>query len=189
MLRSTLLNSPAMNRRFLTNVRFVESEDAQFIVDLRSNQNLNQHISKTAPDVKAQRQWILKYKEREMSGEEFYFVICHDEQDLGVVRMYDFKDGSFCWGSWIILPSRPSGLVTFSAVMIYEMGFDALGFNQSHFDVRLENKRVIDFHLRSGAEPTKRDDVDQFFVFPKSKWPRFKENCVTQIHAHRIAKS
>lgn len=70
-------------------------------------------------------------------------------------------------GSWIILPTRPPGLVTFSAVLIYEMGFDCLNFAQSHFDVRLENRKVIDFHLRSGAEPTESNDLDQFFVFPR----------------------
>ena len=186
MNREALLRSPAMDDEFFSNVRFVEPEDAEFICGLRSDKNLNEHISKTAPDVDAQREWIENYKVREVAGEEFYFVIRHQLRDYGVVRMYDFKENSFCWGSWIILPSRPSGLVTYSAIMIYEMGFDILGFDQSHFDVRLENTRVIDFHLRSGAEPTVRDEVDQYFAFSKGAWSKFRAASTEKIKTHRM---
>lgn len=186
MRRKELLKSPSMDDAFLTHVRFVVPDDAEFICKLRSDPNLNQHISKSSAAVEHQRTWIENYKEREEEGEEFYFVIRHQDKDLGVVRMYDFKENSFCWGSWIILPSRPSGLVTFSAVMIYEMGFDSLGFEQSHFDVRIENEKVINFHKRSGAEPTTRDNTDQFFIFPKSKWPAFRKASDVQIKMHRV---
>jgi len=186
MSRHALLNSPSMDVEFFTHVRFVQPEDAEFICSLRSDQNLNEHISKNSPDLDAQRLWIEKYKEREAAGEEFYFVIQHQMKDYGVVRMYDFKENSFSWGSWIILPSRPSGLVTYSAVMIYEMGFKSLGFEQSHFDVRLENQKVIDFHLRSGAQATQRSDIDQYFIFPKSNWPKFRELSDKQIKMHRL---
>lgn len=175
-----------MDGGFATHVRFVEPDDAAFICDLRADPTLNRHISRSSASVQAQKDWIATYKDREEAGSEFYFVICHRGQDYGVVRMYDFRDGSFCWGSWIILPSRPSGLVTFSAVMIYEMGFDALGFAQSHFDVRLDNQKVIDFHLRSGATPTHRDEVDQHFVFPKEVWPAFQSASAKQVQQHRV---
>lgn len=186
MRRSDLLKSPSMDDEFFTHMRFVEPEDADFICGLRSDPALNQHISKTSNSVQAQKDWIQSYKERERKGTEFYFVIQHQLQAYGVVRMYDFRDDSFCWGSWIISPNRPSGLVTYSAVMIYEMGFDFLGFEQSHFDVRLGNQKVIDFHLRSGARPTKRDDVDQHFVFLREDWVSFKNASITQIKQHRI---
>lgn len=186
MSRSLLLKSPSMDDEFFTNVRFVEPDDADFICNLRADPKLNQHISKSSPDVAAQRAWIERYKQREAAGEEFYFVIQHQLKSFGVVRMYDFRGNSFCWGSWIILPNRPAGLVTYSAVMIYEMGFDILGFEQSHFDVRLGNKNVIDFHLRSGALPTLRDEVDQHFIFQKEKWPDFKSASEAQIRSHRI---
>jgi hypothetical protein len=186
MSRSALLNSPSMDDEFFTHVRFVEPEDAEFICNLRSDQSLNKHISKSDPDINAQRAWIEKYKEREASGNEFYFVIQNQMKNYGVVRMYDFKGNSFSWGSWIILPSRPSGLVTYSAVMVYEMGFETLGFEQSHFDVRLSNKKVIDFHLRSGAQETQRSDLDQYFIFPKSSWPKFRELSAEQIKMHRL---
>ena len=185
MSRAALLRSPAMDDKFFSHVRFVEPEDAEFICGLRSDQNLNEHISKTSPDAVAQRDWIEQYKVREAAGKEFYFIIRHQLKDYGVVRMYDFRRNSFCWGSWIILPSRPSGLVTYSAIMIYEMGFDILGFDQSHFDVRTENTKVIDFHLRSGAKATERDEVDQHFIFSKDAWLKFRTASTEQIKTHR----
>jgi|TARA_R110002126_G_scaffold238949_4_gene382216 hypothetical protein len=186
MSRYALLKSPSMDDKFLTHARFVEPEDAEFICKLRSNQQLNEYISASDPDVDPQRKWIEKYKEREAVGEEFYFVIQHQMKDYGVVRLYDFKGDSFSWGSWIILPSRPSGLVTYSAVMVYEMGFEALGFEQAHFDVRIGNNKVIDFHVRSGAQSTDRSAIDQYFVFPKANWPAFQEKSAKQIEMHRV---
>ena len=111
MRKSDLLNSPSMNNKFFTNMRFVEPGDAEFICDLRSDPTLNQHISKTPISVHSQREWINCYKNRESAGDEFYFVIRHDLQDYGVVRIYDFRDRSFSWGSWMIRQNRPSGLV------------------------------------------------------------------------------
>ena len=168
MSRYALLKSPSMDDKFLTHARFVEPEDAEFICKLRSNQQLNEYISASDPDVDPQRKWIEKYKEREAVG------------------LYDFKGDSFSWGSWIILPSRPSGLVTYSAVMVYEMGFEALGFEQAHFDVRIGNNKVIDFHVRSGAQSTDRSAIDQYFVFPKANWPAFQEKSAKQIEMHRV---
>ncbi len=185
--RDKLLKSTSMDDALLTHVRFVVPDDAAFICALRADPNLNQHISKSSAAVEHQRTWIENYKKREEEGEEFYFVIRHQAQDLGVVRMYDFRGNSFCWGSWIIQPSKPSGLVTYSAIMIYKMGFDTLGFEQSHFDVRIENEKVINFHIRSGAEPTTRDDIDQHFVFPNSKWPAFRSASDSQIKMHQVA--
>lgn len=184
--RSALLSSPSMDGDFITYLRLVEPNDAEFVCKLRSDQSLNRHISQSSSDISEQRKWIEDYKARESDGTEFYFVICHQKRDYGVVRMYDFRDNSFSWGSWIILPSRPPGLVTYSAVMIYELGFDFLGFGQAHFDVRIENQKVIDFHLRSGAQPTSRSDIDQYFIFPKQKWAGFREQSKDQIRAHRI---
>lgn len=186
MRKLKLIQSPAMDDEFFSHLRFVEIEDAEFICNLRNDPSLNHYISKSSSDVEAQKEWIRAYKDREDAGEEFYFVICNQNKDFGVVRLYDFRQNSFSWGSWIILPSRPSGLVTYSALMVYEMGFEVLGFDQSHFDVRLENQGVINFHLRAGAIPTRRTELDQHFVFPKDKWPHFREQSDDQFRKHRM---
>ncbi|MBS0270176.1 MAG: GNAT family N-acetyltransferase [Proteobacteria bacterium] len=170
-----------------TYLRLVEPDDAKFICDLRSNVTLNRHLSPSSPSVEAQKQWIEKYKTREQLGTEFYFVIVCDRKEQGVVRMYDFKSdpNSFCWGSWIILPSRPPGLVTFSAILIYDLGFDALHFDQSHFDVKKKNLNVIDFHKRAGANETGADDENLYFAMTRSGFENFRASSSQQIKQHR----
>lgn len=183
-----LLSSPALDPEFFSCFRFVEPTDAEFICKLRADPNLNQHLNPSSDDVAEQTEWIKRYKNRENNGEEYYFIINHNATDYGVVRMYDFREKprSFSWGSWIIKPTRPAGLVTYSVVMIYELGFEFLGFEQAHFDVRKNNTNVINFHLRSGAIENGETELDQFFIFPKEVWPSFREMSSDQIKGHRF---
>lgn len=185
-----MLTSPALNSEFSSCLRLVEPSDAQFICSLRADPVLNKHISASSDDLAQQIEWIERYKKRESNGEEYYFIINNNGTDYGAIRMYDFLETplSFSWGSWIIKPTRPSGLVTFSALMIYEIGFDALGFDQAHFDVRKENTNVINFHLRSGAIETGETDIDRLFAFPKEAWPTFRSKSADQISQHRAPR-
>lgn len=186
MARNKILESQAFDDEFFSHFRFVEEDDAEFIFNLRSNKSLNTHLSQGDLSLKSQRKWIEKYKEREEMGDEYYFVIKHQAENFGVVRMYDFQPQSFCWGSWIVLPTRPAGLVTFSALLVYEIGFEVLNYEQSHFDVRNENKKVIDFHLRSGAKKVFRDEINHYFIFERTNWPDFKEQSKLQYSQHRV---
>jgi len=186
-----VLASDALNPKFRSHLRLADITDAEFICTLRSTPELNTYISATSSDVQAQREWLSKYKGREAAGQEFYFVIQSDGNDVGVVRLYDFreinKQQSFSWGSWIIRPPRVSGLVTFSAVMVYEIGFDTLGFDRAHFEVIKGNDNVISFHLRSGAvlENTLSDRLE--FGFWPEHWHTFKSESRDQIAKHRLA--
>ncbi|UWQ31989.1 GNAT family N-acetyltransferase [Leisingera sp. M527] len=185
---SSLLKSPALDPNFQSYLRLVEPYDAAFVCQLRADPALNRHLSPSPNDVLEQTKWIERYKEREKHSEEYYFVISSNETDFGVIRMYDFRSNprSFSWGSWIVKPERPAGLVTFSAVMIYEIGFDTLGFEQAHFDVRKGNSKVINFHLRSGAIEAGETDLDRLFIFPKAAWSSFREKSAGQLKSHRV---
>jgi len=82
------------------NMRTVTIEDAEFIYSMRQNQDKTKYLSKVTGTVASQKEWIKSYKQREEEKKEFYFVIkSKDEEKLGLVRMYDFKNNSFCWGS------------------------------------------------------------------------------------------
>lgn len=165
-----VLAAPALDSRMRTHLRLVEASrgDAEYISELRGNPELNRYLNVTPPGVDAQLAWLERYKAREAEGEEFYFVIVCDGRAAGVVRLYDFRmiDGrnSFCWGSFIIPPPRPPGLVTYSAVLSYELGFDVLGFEQAHFDVRLGNVRMLAFHDRAGARRVATTERDAYFT-------------------------
>jgi RimJ/RimL family protein N-acetyltransferase len=179
----------ALCPRYRSHFRLVDQRDADFIVKLRGDENLSRHLSASTTDTGAQREWIRGYKERERKGREFYFVIVSDHADRGVIRMYDFRDmhgqSSFCWGSWIIGKPRPSGLVTFSAIMIYEIGFDTLGFGHAHFDVRKANSAVIAFHERAGARKVGEDAENMYFSYTPDEYSNFRSSSSRQINEHR----
>lgn len=183
--------TPALDPTFRTRLRLLDANahDAGYICALRADETLNRHLNISPTDVLAQLSWLEAYKSREAAGEEYYFAIVSDGRDAGVVRLYDFRElegrRSFCWGSWIIPAPRAPGLVTFSAVMVYEVGFDALGFEQSHFDVRQGNTGVIGFHERAGARRVDEDEQDVFFRFLPEDWTRFRAASAAQIADHR----
>ncbi|MDD3591552.1 MAG: GNAT family N-acetyltransferase [Sulfurovum sp.] len=158
------------------NMRTVALGDAEFIYAMRQNQDKTKYLSKVTGTVESQKEWIKNYKKREKEGQEFYFVIeSKNEEKLGLVRVYDFKDGSFCWGSWLIKEDAPKTTAIESALQIYEFGFYNLGFQKSHFDVRKGNDKVIAFHKRFGAKIVDKDELDYFFHFEKSVYELIKE--------------
>lgn len=84
-------------------LRFVEDPDAEFILSLRLDDRYNTFLSSVSPDVEAQKKWIRKYKDDERNGIQYYFIIERlDGTPCGTVRIYDIRNDSFCWGSWIL---------------------------------------------------------------------------------------
>ena len=63
-------------------MRTVTIADAEFIYNMRQNQDKTKYLSKITGTVESQKEWIRSYKQRE---EEFYFVI--ESEKLGLVRM------------------------------------------------------------------------------------------------------
>lgn len=158
------------------NMKTVEVEDAEFIYTMRQNQDKTKFLSKVGGTIETQKEWIKNYKQREAYKEEFYFVIeSKNQEKLGLVRMYDFQEDSFCWGSWLIKEDAPKTTAIESALHIYEFGFYSLGFEKSHFDVRKGNDKVIAFHQRFGANIVDEDELDYFFNFEKSDYEITKE--------------
>jgi RimJ/RimL family protein N-acetyltransferase len=158
------------------NLRTVDINDAEFIYTLRHNEAKTRYLSKVRGTVEDQKVWIINYKQREDEKQEFYFVIeSKDGDKLGLVRMYDFQNDSFCWGSWLIKEDAPKTTAIESALQIYEFGFYDLKFNQSHFDVRKGNDKVTAFHQRFGAKIVDEDELDYFFNFEKNDYKITKE--------------
>ncbi|AXY55793.1 N-acetyltransferase [Acinetobacter chinensis] len=155
--------------------RLVEEEDAAFICGLRNNPVLNKHISQSSAVVDEQRAWIKTYKNRENLGQEYYFIICRNDNNLpvGTIRLYDFQlnpKKSFCWGSWILNENKPRFAAIESALLVYKFAFEQLKFEQSHFDVRKENTGVHNFHMRLGAQHIDGNELDNFYIYPSSKY-------------------
>lgn len=145
-------------------LRLIEESDAAFILTLRLDPRYNTFLSAVVADVAAQKKWISHYKEDEAKGAQYYFIIERlDGTPCGTVRVYDMREDSFCWGSWILNENKTRYSALESAFLVYTFGFEHLGFNKCHFDVRKGNTKVISFHEKMGAYRTGEDDVDIFF--------------------------
>lgn len=129
--------------------RMVGEDDAAFILSLRTDPVLAKHLSSTENDLEKQKAWIRKYKEREANGEEYYFLF-EDEQHepQGVVRLYDFNNGTFNCGSWIIKPGADEMTAIKSDIFISTFAIEELMFEKCIFEVRKGNKKVLRFHQK-----------------------------------------
>jgi hypothetical protein len=57
-----------MIEKYDLRMRLVEESDAEFILSLRTDESLNQFLSKTSTSLSAQIDWIRNYKIREEAG-------------------------------------------------------------------------------------------------------------------------
>jgi RimJ/RimL family protein N-acetyltransferase len=145
-------------------LRNARPDDAEFIVSLRTDPAKGKFLSATSPDVTAQVAWLEAYAD---DDSQVYFII-EDKAGVrhGTVRLYDQRGPSFSWGSWILADGRPSGFAVESALMVYHFGL-ALGFTAAHFDVRIGNESVWQFHERFGAVRTGEAGPDYFYAISR----------------------
>lgn len=151
--------------------RSVQLEDAEFILSLRLDDRLNRYLSPVDSNLQQQVDWLREYKKRELNGTEYYFIIEDNRgEELGTLRLYDFRDNSFSWGSWIIKQGAPSNVAIESALLVYEFAFKILNFTQTHFEVIKENSKVKAFHERLGAELINSDEQKNYYVFSRQSY-------------------
>lgn len=149
-------------------LRLVEPSDAEFILKLRLDERYNNFLSKVDNNIESQRRWIKNYKKDEAEKRQFYFIIERlDGSPCGTVRIYDLTAESFCWGSWILNENKTRYAAIESALLVYQYGFDILGFRKCHFDVMKGNSKVVDFHKKFGAVIVSEDDNNHYFEITK----------------------
>jgi len=147
--------------------RNVDIEDAKFIFDLRSNPKKSLYLNPPPISLDDQKMWIRNY---EKTQNEAYFIIEHQNKKIGTVRMYDQKSSSFAWGSWILSDEAPYNSAIESTLIIYECGFNFLGFDKSHFDVKKNNIKVWQFHERLGAKRASEDEINYYYQLTKKDY-------------------
>ncbi len=163
-------------------LRLVEETDAEFILKLRLDEKYNQFLSSVNPDLQSQKDWIKKYKDEEKAKNQFYFIIERlDRTPCGTVRVYDLKEDSFCWGSWILNEDKTRYAALESAFLVYKFGFEVLGFKKSHFDVMKGNERVVSFHKNMGAKETGEDEQNYYFEITDSAVYSMQEKLASKI--------
>lgn len=153
-------------------LRLAKEDDASFILRLRTDGELNAHLSPTSDQLSHQEEWLRQYEVRHANGQEHYFIIEHDRQPVGTVRMYDYQpsDKSFCWGSWIVQRAASPSCALTSVLRIYDIGFRSAGFLTARFDVRADNKSVLAFHRRMGADEVGQKGPDVYFRICRNEY-------------------
>jgi RimJ/RimL family protein N-acetyltransferase len=151
------------------NLRLVEINDAEFIVNLRLKKG--EFLSTTNPNLTEQENWIKSYKKREELKEEYYFIIENKNgMRAGTIRLYDidYKTKKFTFGSFIVDREieYTHKLSAFEAMnLIFDFAFKKLSLNNCFFDCRKNNRKANDFYIRFGAKIIKEDDIDYFYNF------------------------
>jgi RimJ/RimL family protein N-acetyltransferase len=157
-------------------MRLIEESDAEFVLSLRLDPRYNNFLSKVEANLDGQKKWIRNYKNDERDKKQFYFIIeRNDGVPCGTVRIYDIRNDSFCWGSWILNEDKTRYAAIESALLVYEFGFNKINYNKSHFDVMKGNQKVINFHKKFGAVQISEDEENYYFEISKESVGIFKE--------------
>ncbi len=148
------LPSDYHGERYGLTYRFVNEGDAEFIYKLRSDATLSKYIHDIHGGVENQVEWIRKYKEREIKGEEYYFIFYKDEKPVGLNRLYSFHDTTYTGGSWVMVPNSPMEVVLAVPLIIREIAFEELGmtFEDNYDATHVDNKKVIKFNKMFGCK-------------------------------------
>lgn len=150
-------------------LRFVREEDAEFIVDVRTDKKNARFISSTSISVDEQRQWIQRYKIRENNKDEYYFVGCFsDGVPFGTTRLYDFNNDVYTNGSWVVKKWTIPSCAALLDVLARLYAFNNLQFSKCFFDVRKHNVRVIKYHQMLGAKYAYSDELNNYYNIQKS---------------------
>jgi Acetyltransferase (GNAT) domain len=160
-------------------LRDAQVADAAFIHTQRVHPRNAVQLSATSPRLADQVAWMQRYAE---DTRQAYFVIeTLDGQPLGTVRLYDAREDSFCWGSWILSEQAAPTAAMESALLVYRYAMDTLGFEQSHFQVNRDNVNVQRFHEQFfGAERVSEDATEIHYTASNEalraalqRWRRF----------------
>ncbi|MBF0490449.1 MAG: GNAT family N-acetyltransferase [Candidatus Omnitrophica bacterium] len=147
-------------------LRTAMEEDAEFILSLRLDPQLNVFIGATDPSLEKQRQWL---RQKQEVVDDYSMIIEDlDGHRLGTVAVYqvDQQHKTFEWGRWIIAPRQELHVAIESAFWVYSFGFYVLGLETALFGTQKKNTSVVRFH-RSYANVTHEDSEALYFKFQK----------------------
>ena len=150
--------------------RYVNEEDAEFIVKLRADEKRSRFIHETDSNVEKQIKWIQEYKLREAKGEEYYFIYDINGEPFGVNRIYDIHQDHCTEGSWVCLPIEDSSKIIATALIIRDIIFDYFQFDYDLFNVSVGNNKVKKFHQISGATIFDKNDKEYNFRLQKEHY-------------------
>ena len=171
-----------LQQKFKIKPRFVEKEDAVFILQLRMDQKLSRYISATVDDAKMQEEWIEKYKIREKLKQEFYFIFENENKDkFGVNRIYNIDTVSFEIGSWLFAQNSPEGVSILADLFTRDFAFQNIpSMEYCRFEVRKDNKSVVSYHKRFNPELIAEDSLSYYFKLSRDSYMKFRNMLISK---------
>ena len=154
--------------------RFVDESDAQFIVDIRTDESLSKYLHATDNDLQRQIDWIRAYKLRETEGREYYFIFYVGDTPYGLERIYNIKNDSYEHGSLVFKKESPFGASIKADIITREIGFNLLGKQTNFFDVSKGNNGVIEYHLKYRPEVIGEDEESYHYSLSKENFEKYK---------------
>lgn len=159
--------------KFGVKFRFVNEDDADIIIKLRTNPKLTRYIHDTDSDLDKQKEWIRNYKLRESEGTEYYFVVNYQNNPVGLIRVYNIHEKVFTIGSIIMGPEAPIHCVLAATIIAKEIAFEILDLElEDTFDgVHVDNKQVLKLSLSWGKKEYRRfqDVKGEYIAFRLTK--------------------
>ena len=153
--------------------RFVNENDARFIIKLRTNPKLTRFIHNTDIDIDKQKEWIRNYKIREKNGTDYYFVVNYKDNPVGLIRIYNIHGKVFTVGSIIMGPDAPIHCALAATILTKEIAFEILDLElEDTFDgVHVDNKQVVKLSLSWGKKEYRRfqDVKGEYIAFRLTK--------------------
>jgi RimJ/RimL family protein N-acetyltransferase len=145
---------------FAYRLRPIADKDAEFIIKLRCDPELNRFLHSTSVSLYSQLDWLAKYYAR---PGDWYFVLerRYDSISEGLSSLYDL-DAQQCiaeWGRWIL--RKDSLAAVESAWLIYRCAFELLSLRQVYCQTVAENESVVSFHDSCGI--TERSLIPNHF--------------------------
>lgn len=167
--------------------RFVNEDDASFIVGLRTDPIKSRYIGSTDDSIESQEKWIRNYKIREREGTDYYFIFYFGSIPAGVTRIYGIKDNHFIHGSWVFANNVPPFCSLAAAVIAREIAYDTLGLEEEMdtSGIHEDNQGVLQVSRMLGVEfYGERDSSNGKFLLgrlPKSVFNENKKNLLKLI--------
>lgn len=162
--------------RYGLHVRFVDENDAEFIVKLRTDLQRGQYISHTDTNVDNQKAWIRDYKKRERQGTDYYFMFESPKGNrLGVSRIYEIKKETFQTGSWVFKRDAPFGAAILGDIICHEIAFELFPNGVNLHDIKKANlpvnKYADNFHPTFIFET----ELTRYFINTRDNYLKYKD--------------
>lgn len=149
-------------------LREVTTDDAEFILSLRCNEEKSKFLHKTEYNIENQVNYINHYLSL---SDEWYFIILNKKGErIGTYRIYDINKDSFSIGSWLMVDGVSFAECVESDYIIRTYGFEVLGYSKIHFDVRKGNKKVIRYHKMMGGRIVGETELDWLWEITKEEY-------------------